>query len=741
MNSQNDSSSAERNDGAGSRPQEPPPKLKVQPIVQILERSVEDFRLEFEPSEIRRTVGEAVRTWPGSLDLRWWKWLVEAGESLDLRIAVVECSLADAIRLAAEGMHLAAFLPGQEQPWLSVEKVRRGKIRVFQPGARKPVRWIGHAALKRLLCNAVDESDVLRCVTVEPALTCDAEHHERELRSGRELKPLARTLLVLRAEWSDIWVVLVFALLSGILALATPMAVQTMVSLVAFGHFLQPVIVLSLMLLALMVFWASLRIWEVYILEILQRRLFARVAHDLSYRLPRVRQEALDGSYGPELTNRFFDVLTLQKVTAQFLLDAVDIAMVSIIGMAVLAVYHPLLLGLDLMLLSSIAFVIFGLGIGGVRTSIQESKYKYYTAAWLEEITRCPLTFKLDNASEFVAEKAEHHVSGYLESRRLHFRVLFRQIAFALTLHAMAGSVLLGVGGWLVIRGQLTLGQLVAAEMIVAIVVNAFTKMGKHLEAYYDLMAGIDKLGLLFDLPLESQEGLMRLPDNRPAAMEARNVSFHYDPSREILREQCFTIRSGERVAITGPAGCGKSTLADILYGLRQPSQGQVLLDRHDMRDVRPDVWRRHVMLLRAPEVFQGTVTENVHLQHPDIDVRSVRAACEQLGLLEANVLHDGLETELSSTGAPLSDSQVRRLALARALVHRPRLLIIDGLLDPLPEDILEPVLDQLFDPSQPWTLAVISSRSSILRRCDRRISIVSADKKNVPVKLQSSTE
>jgi len=335
------------------------------------------------------------------------------------------------------------------------------------------------------------------------------------------------------------------------------------------------------------------------------------------------------------------------------------------------------------------------------------------------------LTFKMDNASEFVGEKAEHFVSGYLESRRLHFRVLFRQIVFSLGLHAAAGSVLLGVGGWLVILGELTLGQLVAAEMIVAIVVGSFTKMGKHLESYYDLMAGIDKLGLLFDLPLEPQEGLMRLQENRPAAVEVRQISYQYN-TRPMLHDLSIAIESGERIALTGPAGCGKSTLADLLYGLRRPTQGHLVLDGHDLRDVRPDVWRQHVMLLRSVEVFHGTVTENVHLEHPDIDVRLVRQACDQLGLMDVHVLPEGLETMLSSTGAPLSDSQARRLTLARALVHRPRLLIIDGLLDSLPQDVLGPVLDLLFDRDQPWTLLVTSSHPSILRRCDREISLAS---------------
>lgn len=691
-------------------------------LVAILEHAAREFGLAFERSDIRDATREAVDTWPGPVAECWSKWLSEAGQSLDLRVSMIEESLEQVMSWIDEGVFLAIFRPGESQPWLVVDSRKRGKYQLFVPGENPSTRRARRGQLKRMLGGLASDG-VIQAVALEPALTCAPEHHEREALARRPLSSLARLALMARAEWSDIWVVLVFALLSGVLALATPMAVQVVVSLVAFGRFLQPVVVVSLMLAALMLFWAGLRLWETYIGEILQRRLFARVVHDLSYRLPRVRHEAFDGQFGPELTNRFFEVVTLQKVSTQFLLDAVDLVMVGVIGMVVLAVYHPLLLGLDLALLLSIGFIIFVLGRGGVRTSVLESKYKYSIAAWLQEITRCPKTFKLDNSPEYAFEKAEYLVSGYLENRRLHFRVLFRQMTFALTLHAATGSILLGIGGWLVIQGQLTLGQLVAAEMIVAIIVSAFTKMGKHLEAFYDLMAGVDKLGTLFDLPLEPQQGFIRLPETKPARLTARNLAYHFE-SREVFADVDFVVEPGERVALEGPAGSGKSILADLLYGLRRPSRGQILLDNRGLSEVRPDAWRRHVMLLREAEVFHASITENVHLDHPELDVRLVRESLEKLGVLQSDGLPDGAETILSSTGAPLSDSQIRRLAVARAWLRRPRLLIVDGLLDPLPGDALDEVLDVLFDPGAPWTLIVVSSRPRVIERCDRKIDL-----------------
>ena len=703
---------------------------RLEALVTVLVLGLDELRQHLERPAVRRAVHEAVRTWPGDPQDRWWKWLIEAGASLGLRVSLIEDRIDNVARWIDEGVQVVAYSGATSagsdsgDEWVLANRGRGSKYVVRSSRSDWAPVVVRRRGLQRLL--APDrQSDSIRVVTLEPVLTCSGTRIDSSAEHKRP-SPLVRFARIIRAEWSDIWVVLVFSLISGILSLATPMAVQVMVSFVAFGRFLQPVVVLSLMLLALMVFWAMLRLWETYVAEVLQRRLFARVVHDLSHRLPRLRYDALDGRYGPELANRFFDVVTLQKVTIQLLLDAVDLVMVGVIGMVVLAVYHPYLLGFDVILLILIGLLVFVLGKGGARTSIEESKYKYSTAAWLEEVARCPLTFKLDNAAEFAEERAEHLVSGYLEHRSRHFRVLFRQIAFALGMHAASGSVLLGIGGWLVINGQLTLGQLVAAEMIVAIIVRAFTKIGKHLEAFYDLMAGMDKLGVLLDLPLERQQGLMRLPETEPARLSLRKVDCRVG-GRPVLHGVSFEVEPGERIALVGSSGSGKSVLADVLYGLREPESGQVLLDNHELLEVRPDVWRRHVMLLRPGELFHATITENVHLDHPDLDQRLVREACERLGLLDPDSLPEGLETVVGPTGAPLTGSRQRLLILARAIVHQPRLLLVDELLDALSGDELERAMEVLFESSAPWTLIVISARPEIVQRCDRIVSLAPA--------------
>ncbi len=365
-----------------------------------------------------------------------------------------------------------------------------------------------------------------------------------------------------------------------------------------------------------------------FIVEVLQRRLFVRVVEDLAYRLPRVRQQAFDSQYGPELTNRFFDVVTVQKSLSVLLLDGIAILLQTVIGMAVLAFYHPFLIGFDVVLLVMIAFIIFVLGRGAVSTAIDESRAKYAVGAWLEELARHPTAFKLNAGTQFALDRADQLAVNWLDARRTHFRIVMRQILFALGLQALAATALLGLGGWLVILGELTLGQLVAAELIVMIIVGSFAKLGKYTESYYDLLASVDKLGHLFDLPTESHDKLFHLREDVPATVKLRDVTYEFG-HHPVLEDLNFELSPGESVAVVGGAGCGKSTLVDLLCGIRQPSSGHVELDGIDLRELRPDSLREHVSAAGAVEIFHGSIDENVHHESPAHQcVRCARIAC-----------------------------------------------------------------------------------------------------------------
>lgn len=666
--------------------------------VWLLEQLTREVGRDLARGELRRSIEESRAAWTSGDEGHWWKPILEAADGQGLRCRLADCGLDQLLQVADEG---ACVVVETRQHGLAILEFKRGRYRLLLPG--KTLRIDRNTAQEVLRPS---ESQSYRCLIV---VEQEAVSH------GGEPTPLQRLIRLFRPDLGDIWTVLIYAMVSGLLALATPLAVEALVNTVAFGRFFQPVIILSIMLLAFLSFAGALKALQTFVVEILQQRLFARVAGDLAYRLPRTPIAALDGSSGRELVNRFLEVVLVQKITAQLLLEGVSIILGMLIGMAVLAFYHPFLLGFDLVLLALLGFTVFTLGRGAVETSIKESKQKYHMLAWLEELGGCLVAFRHGGAQDLVLERTDKLAHKYLEARKKHFRILMRQILFALGVQAVASTVLLGLGGWLVINQQLSLGQLVAAELIVGTIVGGFAKLGKHLEGYYDLMASMDKLGALFDLPIEEQTGLLSFEGEHPAEVDVNHVSYHHDEDGPTLQEVNLHLEAGARVALVGPSGSGKSILLDLIFGIRRPTGGHLMINGVDPRDFRPDVLRRHIALVREIEAFEGTVAENVHLGRPEISSTMVRRALEDVGLLDDILhLHDGIHSELGPHGSPLTTNQLRRLMLARAIVGQPRLLLVDGLLDALPDHVGRDLLALITRSDQPWTLLLVSGHDNL---------------------------
>lgn len=695
--------------GASSDPDPNRIPSDIKSAAWLFEQLAVDSGRSADRTRIRRALIEAISVNTSESDDEWWDWMVEASRSLGLKYKVMDCTFRELTDVAREGGRIITRV-GTPPEWVALLSTKRRRVQVLQPGREQSRTWMSVRRMHRTL-KMKSRDEVIRCLIIKPELTTSAEPgHE-----SHPQPPLDRVLALMKPESADIWTITVFALLTGLLALATPMAVETLVNTVAFGRLLQPLIVLALMLLAFLSFSAALIGLQTYVVEIIQRRLFARVAADLSYRLPRIVPASVEGQSGRELVNRFFDVITVQKASSTLLLDGIALVLNTLIGMTVLAFYHPWLLGFDVVLLGLIVFIIFVLGRGAVNTSIKESKAKYKVAAWLEDLIGCRTAFRYRGAAEFALDQADHLTYEYLSARKKHFRIVMRQIIFALGLQAIASTALLGLGGWLVISGQLTLGQLVAAELIVTVIVGSFAKLGKHLQNYYDLLTSVDKLGVLFDLPMERQDGLLALPHDKPAEVVISNIPGPGHHGTNAGGAHNLKIKSGERVMLMGPSGCGKSRILDLLFGLSKPEEGHVSINGIDPRDLRPDALRKQVVLVRDIEIFSGTLEENVHLERAYVSTSDVREALEWVGLSDDIItLPQGLNTLLVENGYPLTTNQSRRLMLARAIVGRPRLLLVDGIIDCFPDGDAEQLMAMLSDSERLWTMIMVTGRQSL---------------------------
>jgi putative ABC transport system ATP-binding protein len=539
---------------------------------------------------------------------------------------------------------------------------------------------------------------------------------DRQNTSARS--PLSLVWELFNSEWNVIAVILTYEVGVGVLALTLPIGVQAVVNSIAYIQLVQPVLFLAVAVLAGQIIAAIFRIIQLQIVEKLKQRLFANLGMELSFRLPRMLKDKY--LRFPELVNRFFDVITIQKSVSMIVIEGFALLLQMTIGLTLLAFYHPMLLAFDLVLILGIVFILFVLGKGAIASSIYESKCKYQVVAWLEEVAGKSVTFSARSSRYFALQQSNEVIGSYLKARDKHFEVVRRQMVGFLSLQAIANTALLVIGVLLVMANQLSVGQLVAAEIVVSGVLSSFTRFQKHLTGFYDLVAALDKISFLMEQPLEKSG--QELPKTiETSGIELKEVSFVFPSLKKTLGPISLTIAPRSRIAIHGSNGSGKSTLVDILYGLRTPSSGGIIFNGLDQRLISPESLREQVGLLRGIEIVNATILDNIKIAKPFAQDSEIQAVLRSIGLLEELLtLPEGLNTILSEVGAPLSIGQLKRLMLARAIIRQPRLLLIDETLDGLDPRSKKIALDIVFDPDAAWSVLITSQHPEVEERCDQ---------------------
>lgn len=495
--------------------------------------------------------------------------------------------------------------------------------------------------------------------------------------------PWQRMRALMHIERRDIGVILVYSAAVGLTSLAIPVAVQNLVNTVAFGTVIQPLVIIGLALCAFLFLAALLRVLRFVATEYIQRRIFVRFAVDLADRLPQVKPGTERKKYLPEYVNRFFDVMTVQKSAATLLIDGTELMLQTLIGLILLAVYHPALAAFDLVLVAGLAVVFGLLGRGAERTTLAESDSKYAVAAWLEDLASRPDLFRHPVAARQAVAHADGLARTYLENRRVHFRVVLRQFIGGSILQVTANVALLLIGGWLVMTGELTLGQLVAAELVVTLAVAGLAKIGKLLESFYDLLAGVAKLGKLIDLPLGQQTGVT------------------------LNGEADFTLNGrplGGLVQLT----CGPTARQIVKAARGADNDAPLQVNALPLSAMRFSDRRAAVWVVDEPDLVHGTVRENAILANE-------RAPAEVDAVLHAFGFEvDQLEVALLPHGGPLTDMQAMALTLARAVLAQPHLLILDNVMSHLETRESQALIDALQAARGDLPTVVITPRSDL---------------------------
>ena len=539
--------------------------------------------------------------------------------------------------------------------------------------------------------------------------------------------PLKRFWRFVKTEKSNIFYIYVYSIVIGLINLSLPLGIQAIIGRISGGLLFDGVIVLITFVIIGIIIAGSLQIMQIYLVEILQRRIFTRAAFEFAFRIPRIKTEALLKSHPPELMNRFFDVLTLQKGFSKILLDLTTAALQIVFGLLLLSFYNVSFVFFGFFLFIVLLIVFRATGPKGMKTSIKESKFKYNMVAWFEELARNIYTFKSAGYTNMPLDRTDDHIDNYLSARKNHFSVLLTQFINITIFKLLVTGGTLIIGCLLVVNREITLGQFVASEIVIIFILGATEKIIMNMDTVYDVLTSLDKIGQITDLPLDNPSGIRinNMLDKGGFELETKNLSYTYPEKKDkILKGINFKIRSGEKVCITGSNGSGKNTFTQIIAGLLGNYDGVATVNGISLKNIHlTDLHDAVAINTASDEIFEGTIEENVRLGKPGISQIQVVRAIEKAGLLEfVNTLKDGIYTRLLPTGKGIPGSAVRKIILARCIIKQPKLLIFNDYFDKLERDEKSTIIDSLCNKETGTTLLAVSTDPFLMKQCDRII-------------------
>lgn len=542
------------------------------------------------------------------------------------------------------------------------------------------------------------------------------------------LRPIRRLFGLLSKDKRDIGYLYLHAALGGLVALSLPLGIQAIIGLVLGGEVSTSWILLTILVTFGVVMAGALQAVQWSITEVLQRRIFTRSAFEFGFRIPRFRPEAVGSTYTPELVNRFFDTLSLQKGVAKVLLDFSTGGLQIVFGLLLLAFYHPVFIVFGALLILILVLIFRWTVPRGIATSLRESGEKYRLAHWLKELARAMNSFKLAGRTSLPEERTDEVVSAYLGHRRQHFRVLMTQYAAVVVFKALITAGLLVIGGLLVMDNLINVGQFVASEIVIIGVMGSAEKLMLTMESVYDVLTAVEKMGQVTDVPLEDErEGACVetvAPGGRGLSLklEAAGLDRGSYIDRPVLDAVDLDIPAGARVAVVGASGSGKTSLLHVIAGLTPLDRGSMMVEGVPMADLdRRDLRYRTGDSLEQEVIFEGTLAENISVGRPGVDLGVVREAAESVGLMPlVQQLPQGFGTPIVSDGQGLSTGWVKRILLARAIVGKPRLLVLDRPLQPFPMEEHDAIAEALAGVAgkEGWTVVAASADAAWLSRC-----------------------
>lgn len=550
------------------------------------------------------------------------------------------------------------------------------------------------------------------------------------------MTPLKRFYNLLELDKKDIVQIFFYAIFAGLVSLSLPLGIQAIINFIQAGRISASWIVLIVLVVIGVALVGILSLMQLRITENLQQKIFVRSSFEFATRLPKIKFYALYNTYPPELANRFFDTISIQKGTSKLLIDFSAALLQITFGLILLSLYHPFFIIFGIMLFFLLYFIFKFSYNSGLESSMKESKFKYKVAGWLQEIARNNFSFKSKNNLDFALQKNDFLVSDYLSYREKHFNIIKKQFIQLIVFKILITASLLSIGGYLVLNQKMNIGQFVAAEIIILLVINSVEKIIVGLETFYDVLTSVEKIGQITDLELEEETFSEKDFCYNNVILETENLKYQFPDSKDkILKSISLKINQGEKIFIEGENGSGKSTLIRILAGLMSPTSGSYFINDDTFRKIDLKQFRSQIgTIIKDESPFEGTILENLTLGDKSISQEAIRWAIEAVQLSGfIKTLAEGLDTKIFPEGRQLSSSNRAKILLARSIIHKPKVLFYEDPTESMDIEVANQIIDFITSESS-WTVFVSSKNLHWKEKCSRNLfmekGIIKSDSK-----------
>ncbi|WP_310554776.1 ATP-binding cassette domain-containing protein [Flavobacterium sp.] len=539
------------------------------------------------------------------------------------------------------------------------------------------------------------------------------------------MTPLKRFYDLLKLDKKDVYQIFFYAIFAGLISLSLPLGIQAIINFIQSGRISASWIVLIVLVVFGVALVGILSLMQLRITENLQQKIFVRSSFEFAARLPKIKFEELYNKYPPELANRFFDTMSIQKGTSKLLIDFSAAILQITFGLILLSLYHPYFIVFGILLFLLLYFIFRFSYNSSLETSLKESKFKYKVASWLQEIARNNISFRNELNFDYALQKNDNLVTDYLNYREKHFNIIKRQFSQLIIFKMIITMSLLSIGGFLVINQQMNIGQFVAAEIIILLVINSVEKIILGLESFYDVLTSVEKIGQVTDMNLELESPSEYDSCYTNILLETENLEFKFpDSKNNILDGISLKINQGEKIVINGENGSGKTTLIRVLSGLLHQTSGSFYINDDSFRKINLNQYRSQIgSIVHNETPFEGTILENITFNDPSVTDEHIKWAINAMQLSSLlKTLPEGLSTKIFPEGRQLSSSNAQKILLARSIIHKPKILFYEDPTDTMDEAVANEIIDFITSDKNNWTIIVSSKNQYWKTKCNREI-------------------